>query len=72
MKLVDNWRRAHRMISVQLMAVVAAVQAAWPQIPDDLRAALPPSLIHWISIALVAAAIFGRLLDQGSTTAPKE
>ena len=71
MKLVDNWKRAHRMISVQLMAVTAALQGVWPSIPQDLKDALPHGLVNWVSIALLGAAVFGRLLDQGTTTEPK-
>ena len=70
-KLVDNWKRAHRMISVQLMALVAALQGAWPSVPEDLKAALPHGLVNWVSIVLLVAAVFGRLLDQGATTDPK-
>ena len=72
MKLVPNWSRAHRMISVQLCALTAALQGVWPSIPEDLKAALPAGLVHWVSIALLGAAVAGRLLDQGSVTEPKE
>jgi hypothetical protein len=71
LKLVDNWKRAHRMISVQLCAITAALQAAWPSIPEDLKVALPAGLVHWVSIVLLGAAVVGRLLDQGSVTEPK-
>jgi hypothetical protein len=72
LKFVSNWQRAHRMISVQLIALTGALQAAWPQVPQDLKAALPPSLVHYVSIALLGAAVLGRLLDQGSTTSPPD
>ena len=72
MKLIDNWKRAHRMISVQLMALVGAIQAAWPSIPKDLKDTLPHNLVHWVSIVLLVAAVAGRLLDQGSTTETKD
>jgi hypothetical protein len=71
-KLIDNWRRAHRMISVQLMTLTAALQAVWPSIPQDLKDALPHGLVHWVSIVLLGAAVFGRLLDQGSVTETKQ
>lgn len=71
MKLVDNWKRAHRMISVQLMAGAAAINAAWPAVPQDLKDALPHSIVHWVSIILLACAVGGRLIDQGGTTDPK-
>ena len=70
-KLIHNWKRAHRMISVQLMALTGAIQAAWPSVPEDLKAALPHNVVNWLSIALLISAVFGRLLDQGSTTEPQ-
>lgn len=64
MRLIDNWRKAHRMLSVQAMALAAAIQGTWPLIPDDLKATLPPHLVHWVSIALLVAGIAGRLVSQ--------
>ena len=72
LKLISNWQRAHRMISVQLIALTGALQAAWPQLPPDMKATLPPSLVHYLSLVLLGAAILGRLLDQGITTAPPD
>ena len=70
MRLIDNWKRAHRMLSVQAMALAVAIQGVWPTIPDDLKASLPPYLVHWVSIALLVAGIVGRLVSQDSTTEP--
>jgi hypothetical protein len=67
MKLIDNWKSAHRMFSVQAMATAAAIQGAWPLIPDDLRAALPHNVVHWVSIVLLGAGVLGRLVQQDST-----
>lgn len=72
MQLVPNWQRLHRAFSVQAMAVAAAIQGAWPSVPQDLKDALPHNLVHWISIALLVAGIAGRFLDQGAVTAQKE
>lgn len=71
-RLVDNWKRAHRMISVQLMAATGAIQAAWPSIPQDLKDALPHGIVRWVSIALLVLAVGARLVDQGSITEPKD
>jgi hypothetical protein len=72
MKLVENWRRMHRAFSVQAMALAAAIQGTWPMIPEDLKAALPTSIVHWVSVALLAAGIVGRLVDQGGITEAKQ
>jgi hypothetical protein len=67
MKLIDNWHKAHRMLSVQAMALAAAIQGAWPTIPEDLKAAIPAVWVHWVSLALLVAGIVGRLVDQDGT-----
>ncbi len=68
MRLIPNWQRAHRFISVQLMAIVAGIQGLWPNIPPDLKSALPAGVVNWVSIALLVAAVAARLIDQGSVT----
>jgi len=64
-KLVDNWNKLHKTFSVQAMALAGAIQAVWPTIPDDMKAALPHNVVHWVSLALLGAGIFGRMIDQG-------
>lgn len=64
MKLIDNWRRAWRMWSVQ----AAALMVAWGTLPVDMQAAIvaavgvPPERVPAILGALV---ILGRLVQQG-------
>ena len=65
MNLIPEWKKAHRMLSVQAMALATAIQGIWPTIPVDLKSTLPSNLVHWVSIALLVAGIFGRLVDQG-------
>ncbi len=72
MKLIPNWSRAHRMISVQLCALAGAINGVWPTIPQDLKDALPHNIVHYVSIVLLIAAVAGRLIDQGSITEPKD
>ncbi len=67
MKLIPNWKRAWRMFSVQSMALAAAITGAWPAVPDDLKALLPPHLAHWVAVVLLVAGIAGRLVDQPKT-----
>lgn len=72
MKLVPNACRLHRAFSVQAMTMAAAIQGAWPAVPEDLKVALPHNLVHWVSIVLLVAGIIGRMVDQGSITEPKQ
>lgn len=62
--LIPQWRRAWRMFSVQAMSLAAAIQGTWTLLPEDMRASLPPALVHWASVALLLAGIVGRLIDQ--------
>lgn len=64
MKLIDEWKKAYRMLSVQAMGLALAVQGAWPTMPEDLKARLPSHLVYWVSALLLVAGIVGRLVRQ--------
>lgn len=63
MKLIPQWRRAWRMASVQIAAVIAA----WAVLPPDAQAAavalvgVPPDKVPGILAVLL---IVARLIDQ--------
>ena len=59
---------ASAVLWLQAMALAAAIQGAWPQIPEDLKASIPPAVVHWVSLALLVAGIVGRLVQQDSTS----
>ena len=65
MKLVSDWRRVWRYYSTQAMAVAATVQLTWAQLPDDMRASVPPHLVSYATGALLVLGVIGRLVDQG-------
>ena len=56
MKLIDNWRKAHRMSSMQLMAIAAAVEA----VNDVLDGIIPA----WVSVSLILLAMAARVVAQ--------
>ena len=64
MKLIADWHQAWRWLSVQFIAVAAALQLAMLGFPDTMRAYIPESWMHVIAIVLLAAAVLGRLVDQ--------
>lgn len=64
MKLIANWRKAYRMLSIQAMAFATAIQGAWMFLPDDMKTTLPPSVVQWVTMGLMAFGIVGRLVDQ--------
>ncbi len=64
MKLVDDWKSAWRWLSVQFVAAAGAVQLSVLAFPDSMRAWLPDWLTHLLAMALLVAAVVGRLVDQ--------
>lgn len=70
MKLVANWRRAWRWISVQAMVLAGALQGAWMFVPDDLRASIPPGVVQGFTIVLLTLGVIGRLVDQTPKAEP--
>jgi hypothetical protein len=64
MKLVDDWKSAWKWFSVQLVAAATAVQLSVLAFPDGMRGWLPDWLTHVLAVVLLAAAVFGRLVDQ--------
>lgn len=64
MKLIPEAKRAWRMFSVQAQAIALALLGTWQAMPDDLKAQLPPSLVYWCAMGLMAAGIVGRLIQQ--------
>jgi len=66
-KMVHNWRRGHRMLSVQLAALGATLSFAWLALPEDAKAGVLASLhIEPTSVSLMTfvAIILGRLVSQ--------
>jgi len=64
LKIIPEWRRAWRMVSVQCMALALAIEGAWAMIPEDMRASLPPALVKVVTVTLLVVGIAGRLVDQ--------
>ena len=72
MKLIPNWQRAHRMLSVKLTTLNAGIVGGWQALPPDWKAIIPQHLMVKAAIALFVLTIISRLIDQGSITDPKE
>ena len=56
MKLIENWRQAHKLSSMQLMAIAAAVEA--------VNGALDGIIPTWISVSLILLAMAARVVAQ--------
>lgn len=73
MTLIENWRKAYKMFSVQALAVIAAAQAILAVVPADKLALHVPftgtsyaELLVGLSIAAAVLGAVGRLIDQTS------
>lgn len=78
MKLIENWRKVHKLWSVRISAAASIAWAALlasPEtmlnvlnsIPADMRAWLP----SFLPIALFALVTFARLVHQEKISGPK-
>lgn len=56
LKLIPDWRKAYRMLSVQAAALLALVAAAYDHLPT-LQAYLPEGWVKWAALAVIAARI---------------
>ena len=64
MKLVSNWTKAWRWMSMQFIALAAL----WESIPLEAKAVMDMSTQSWITLGLLVAAGLGRMIDQGTAT----
>lgn len=70
MKLIDEWKQAYKLYSVQAMAIAGAILASWAGIPDEMQASLVasypfiPKVVQWAALATLAMGIVARLIDQ--------
>ena len=67
MRFVENAKQSWKWFSMQAMALAGALQGTWVTIPEDLKAQVPANAVHYITLALVAAGIVGRLVKQNET-----
>jgi hypothetical protein len=68
--LVHNWRDGWKWISTQCTAAAVALLGAWTQVPEDLKADLPPHLVSYAAIGLLVLGAAGRFIDQGKPPCP--
>ena len=68
MKLIDEWTKAWRMLSVQAMTLAGALQGAWMGVPDDWKTQVPPMVIHGLTMGLLVIGVIGRLVKQDSVS----
>jgi hypothetical protein len=77
-KLIDDWRAAHKFGSVQVSGAMAiifgagpALLDAWRMLPDDLKDSLPHGWAHWIATGGFVLVLAARLLQVEKHDAPQ-
>lgn len=69
MKFVEDAKRSWTWISMQAMALAGALQGAWMYIPEDLKVQVPTNVVHYVTLAILALGIIGRVVKQGTQDA---
>ena len=64
MRLIPNWTKAWKFLSMQAIALAAI----WETIPLEAKAVLAPDTQSWITLGLLVAAGLGRMIDQGTAS----
>lgn len=72
MRLVANWRKAYKWISMWCMALSTAFLSAWGLLSDELRAAVSSEYATTIAIILLVVGMVGRLVPQNGESAPPQ
>jgi hypothetical protein len=83
MKFIDEWKKAHKMLSVQLAVIGAsfcgfisafpdAALHAWNLLPVEWKTALPPRWLPLIGSGFFLIAIIARLVKQPKLNVAQE
>lgn len=66
MRLVDNWRIAHRWFTMRLSALALALVPVWALIPQEWRDSVPKWVLMLLFGGYAMAIMGGRVVKQGS------
>jgi len=64
MKLVEDWKRAHRWLTMRISAAALALSTAWTQAPQEWRDAIPKWVLVACFAAFALAIMGGRVVQQ--------
>ena len=65
MKLIEDWHRAGRFLSVKIQGGVIALAAGWAVMPQEWKDAVPKWTLVACAGAFAIATIGGRVVKQG-------
>ena len=66
MKLIDEWKHAWKMFSVQANVLGAALVGGYTQLPQEFKDVVPHQWVLWIAALTFVAGGLGRLVKQDS------
>jgi hypothetical protein len=64
MKLIDDWKAAWRLLSVQANTIGIAVSGTYMTLYDQLKNTLPPKVMAAITGGVFLLGIIGRMVSQ--------
>jgi hypothetical protein len=70
MQLIENWKQAWKLFSVQALALLAALPVVWMSLPEDIKAMVPADWMKWIMVAIAIGGLFGRMIAQPGAGKP--
>lgn len=72
MKLVENWKQAHRWFSVHLIIVLAALPEVWTWLPMEWKQSLPPDTLKWVCGVVGILAVYARVVSKTKKVPPDD
>jgi hypothetical protein len=64
MRLVDDWKRAHRWITMRVSAGAVALATGWTAVPQEWRDAIPKWVLVLAFAAYALTIMGGRVVKQ--------
>lgn len=72
MKLIDEWKSAHKMISMWCMAGSGAFLTTWSNLPPEFQALIPHGYMVTASVVLLVLGMIGRVVKQDGVSGNAE
>ena len=63
-QFVENAKQSWKWFSMQAMTLAGAIQGTWVIMPEDLKSQVPANAVYYVTMALLAFGIAGRLVKQ--------
>ena len=64
--LIDEWKHAWKLFSVQANAIGLAIVGAYTALPEEFKSTIPVKYVAYITGVTFAAGLVGRLVKQAS------